>query len=326
MQHLDLQVIEQALKWSLSGRSVWLCTVLKTFGSSPREPGAMMAACDDGQHIGSLSGGCIEDDFLLRLKQGEFNYQTKQIYYGIEGEGQPKVTLPCGGRLDVLVEYLVPDEENQQHLEQLHKVLLGQASMVRVIDLQKQTRVLCSAVSQSARVEVDELSQQVRVCCGPVTRLIIVGCSTVSIFCAQYAQMMGYDVILCEHREERLVNLVIPNVRIESVFPADFIHQPHHVHVNTAIVALTHDPRIDDLAMMDAVKTPAFYIGVMGSQRTSEKRAERLKRSGELSDEQIKRIHMPIGLNLGSKTPAEIALAVMADILRVNKKVIRYDL
>lgn len=324
MQHLDLQVIEQALKWSLGGRCIWLCTVLNTFGSSPRAPGAMMVALDDGTHLGSLSGGCVEEDFLARLQQGEFNGLTTQVRYGVEGDREnPKITLPCGGQLDVLVECLASDLANQQHLEELHRILIGQTPNIRLVDQLNQTRTLVADNGQGAKIEIDQSNQQIRIRLGPVARLIIVGNSAVTPFCAQFAQMLGFEVIVCFQENSLVTDLNIPNVRVESVFPADFIHQPNNVHSNTAIVALTHDPRIDDLAMIDAVNSPAFYFGVMGSMRTSNNRAERLKRVGGLNDEQIERIHMPIGLNLRSKTPAEIALAVMADILRVQRGVAR---
>lgn len=324
MQYLDLQVIEQALKWTKKGRSIWLCTVLKTFGSSPREPGAMMAACEQGEFIGSLSGGCVEDDFLLRLKEGEFTCFSQIIHYGgQEGEyGKGGVALPCGGQLDVLVELFPDNEDSLLHFSTLLESLLGQKNIVRCIELPKQRRELQFTTLPSSAVEYDETSQQVTLCYGPINRLIIAGFSTVAAFCAQYAKMLGYEVILCEHREDNLIGFAVEGVRIEPSFPADFIYQTNNVHANTAIVALTHDPRIDDLAMIDAVKTSAFYIGVMGSKRTSEKRAERLKRIGGLSSEELARLHMPIGLNLGSKTPAEIALAVMADIVRVQKGIV----
>ncbi|MEO9653501.1 XdhC family protein [Marinomonas sp.] len=321
MQHLDLQVIEQALKWSKKGHSVWLCTVLRTFGSSPREPGAMMAACEQGDFIGSLSGGCVEDDFLLRLKEGEFTCFSQILRYGVQASDAKKATvaLPCGGQLDVLVERFPCNEDSLQHFSTLLESLLGQQNIVRYIDLSRQKRELSDTTLPASTVEYDETKQQVTVCYGPTSRLIIAGFSTVAVFCAQYAKMLGYEVILCEHREDSLIDFAVEGVRVEPSFPADFIYQANNVHANTAIVALTHDPRIDDLAMIDAVKTSAFYIGVMGSKRTSEKRAERLKRIGGLSGEALARIHMPIGLNLGSKTPAEIALAVMADIVRVQK-------
>lgn len=128
---------------------------------------------------------------------------------------------------------------------------------------------------------------------------------------------LGYEVIVCDPNEAACAGFDVPGARVETRLPSAYI-SPNTCHGATAVVALTHDPRIDDLAMMEAVRTSAFYIGVMGSLRSSAARAERLVRSGGLSEAEIARIHMPIGLALGSKTPAEIALAVMADIVRVQ--------
>ena len=146
---------------------------------------------------------------------------------------------------------------------------------------------------------------------GPAARLIIAGMSPVSVACAEFARTLGFEVILCDPREEALVGVELPGIEVKAILPSMFI-SAGGCHAATAVVALTHDPRIDDLAMMEAVGTSAFYIGVMGSLQTSKLRAERLRRIGRLSDKQIARLHMPIGLSLGSKTPAEIALAVMA--------------
>lgn len=218
MQQLDMLVIERALAWSREGRVIWLNTVLATFGSAPREPGSLLVAREDGQHVGSLSGGCVEEDFLERLVAGDFNQAVTRIRYGDpDGPQGARIRLPCGGILAVLVERLLPVPDTWAHLEALQVALAGQRACRRHVDL--------------------------------------------------------------EHG----------------------------------------DPRIDDLAMIEAVRTPAFYIGVMGSQRTSRARAERLRRSGGLDEAQVARLHMPIGLALGSRTPAEIALAVMADVLRVYR-------
>ena len=153
---------------------------------------------------------------------------------------------------------------------------------------------------------------------GPAARLLIAGMSPVSVACAEFARTLGFEVILCDPREEAFAGVELPGIEIKRVLPSVFI-SAGGCHAATAVVALTHDPRIDDLAMMEAVSTSAFYIGVMGSLQTSKLRAERLRRIGWLSDKQIARLHMPIGLALGSKTPAEIALAVMADIIRVQR-------
>lgn len=324
MQNLDKHVVTLALQWLRTEQAVWLCTVLATFGSSPREPGSLMAAKQDGQHVGSLSGGCVEEDFLQQLGEGRFQKPVERIRYGAEGNmGNNRVTLPCGGSLDVLIEQLAPTPENIAHLQSLLATLEGQTVKTRRVmldDSQGGSRTpLLHDEPQSARVWLDPDDRFVDIRVGPVSRLIIAGVSTVSIYCAEFALAMGFEVIVCDPRKEAWANFNVPGVRAEYVLPSVFIAAPNTCHHATAIVGLTHDPRIDDLAVMEATETPAFYIGVMGSHKTSQARAERLQRTGGLTADDIARIHMPIGLALGSKTPAEIALAVMADILRVQR-------
>lgn len=318
MQHLDRQVAEKALEWLEQGTRVWFCTVLSTFGSSPREPGSMFVARADGHHLGSLSGGCVEEDFLERLREGAFEQPVQRVLYGSgDGLGGNRVALPCGGTLEVLIERLEPAAGNRQHMESLVTSLRGQRSQVRRVDLKTGEPGFIEDRGPGPRVVEEPGCALIRV--GPSARLIIAGMSTVSEVCAEFAKTLGYEVIVCDPREEELINFKLEGVRVEPVLPSVFIASPDACHGATAVVALTHDPRVDDLAMIEAVSTSAFYIGVMGSLRTSRARAERLRRSGGLSDQEIARIHMPIGLDLGSKTPAEIALAVMADIVRVRR-------
>jgi xanthine dehydrogenase accessory factor len=165
----------------------------------------------------------------------------------------------------------------------------------------------------------------VRIRVGAAQRLLLAGYSSVAQACAEFAVGLGFEVILCDPRDEVLEGVVLENVEIRRQLPSVFIADGG-CHSDTAVVALTHDPRIDDLAMMEAVRTDAFYIGVMGSMQTSQKRFERLRRIGGLGDAELARIHAPIGLNLGSKTPAEIALAVLADILRIRSGIAREKL
>ena len=322
MHHLDLQVIERALKWANEGLTVWLCTVLKTFGSSPREPGAMLVACSTGAYIGSLSGGCVEEDFIGRLQSGDFDKPVQQIRYGGE-DSAASVRLPCGGSLDVLVEQLTPTAENLTHLEVMHATLLGRQSLSRYISLSDGRKRFNPATLADPAVAFDTTSVSIRI--GPALRLIIAGISSISSPCALFAQSLGFEVIVCDPNEDARKNFDVPGVEVQAVLPSVFIASGG-CHANTAVVAVTHDPRIDDLAMIEAVRTEAFYIGVMGSQQTSQQRAERLLRSGGLTDAQLARITMPIGLNLGSKTPSEIALAVMADIMRLYRGKTRNEL
>ena len=346
MQYLDQQVVEQALAWLRSGQPVWLCTVLSTFGSSPREPGSMMVTrinprTQQTEHIGSLSGGCVEDDFLDRLLAGEFAKPAEILRYGATFDAlsttgaNSKIQLPCGGTLDVLIERWPPNADSLQHAQAMLDCLTGSQPAIREVTLnnivgavsKRQLTPAHSALTsrhdipihQNKTGRVQRLDGRVRILIGPACRLIIAGLSTVARACAEFAVALGYEVIVCEPREEERLGFNLPGIRLETQMPSSFIRQAGHCHAATAVVAMTHDPRIDDLAMMAAVKTAAFYIGVMGSRRTSDARAARLMRSGGLTAEQVERLHMPIGLALGSKTPAEIALAVMADVVRVQK-------
>ncbi len=322
MQNLDYRVVEQAVEWLRDDRTVWLCTVVSTFGSSPREPGSLMVATSDGSHSGSLSGGCVEEDFLGRLVEGEYQLPAVIVRYGSPGGGpeNARIRLPCGGILEVLVERMAATNENLSHLREVLGALSGEKEVERRVSLTDgKSRLEPSAVT-GPRVILDEGEEVVRIRVGPVAKLILAGYSTVAEACANFAISLGYQVVLCDPREEVTRGLKLPG-EIEFIpqLPSIYIASPGTCTPSTAVVAVTHDPRIDDLAMMAAVKTAAGYIGVMGSVRTSRARAERLRRTGGLCEAEIERIHMPIGLDLGSKTPAEIALAIMADIVRVRR-------
>ncbi len=317
MQPLDIKVIDNAIEWLQSQQSIWLCTVISTFGSSPRAPGSLLVANSDGAFTGSLSGGCVEEDFIARIKSGEFNLPFQVLSYGGADNIRGGVTLPCDGVLEVLVEQLAPGLESLEYLQDIRSALQGVAPKIRRVDLNRRQACFLPDTGTGARVEYQRQQQQLDIRISPVARLIICGLSPVATACAEFAGALGFEVIVCDPRPEVAHDFDGDNIEFQPVLPSLFISQPGRCHQATAVVALTHDPRIDDLAMIEAVTTPAFYIGVMGSKKTSANRAERLKRSGGLSQAQIDKIHMPIGLALGSKTPAEIALAVMADVVRV---------
>jgi xanthine dehydrogenase accessory factor len=323
MQHLDLQVIEQALRWSQAGQRLWLCTVLGTYGSAPRAPGALLVANAAGQWLGSLSGGCVEEDFLEQLLAGAFAEPINLIRYGAGDEPRGGIRLPCGGILEVLVENLPADCQVQAHLRELRAALHGQQRLIREIDLASGARQLQQDHAQGPRVERRDGRLRLRI--GAAQRLLLAGYSSVSHYCAEFGKALGFEVLLCEPRDEVLAGVQLPDIELRRQLPSQVIAEGG-CHRDTAVVALTHDPRIDDLAMIEAVRSPAFYIGVMGSRLTSEKRFERLRRIGGLSEADIARIQAPIGLNLGSKTPAEIALAVLADIVRVRNGIAREQL
>ncbi len=328
MQSLDAQVVAQALEWARGGDTVWYCTVLSTFGSSPREPGSIMVANASGDHVGSLSGGCVEEDFLARVMAGEYTMPAVIVRYGApgSGDGHLQVRLPCGGILDVLVERREATSANVQHFEQLSAALAGEQELLRRVSLADGAASLAPASAGGPRVCYEAHGESVLLRVGPVAKLILAGYSSVADACAHFALRLGYQVVLCDPREEVTASVEWPEgMTFVPQLPSQYIALPGMCTSSTAVVAVTHDPRIDDLAMMEAVKTPASYIGVMGSRQTSRARAARLRRTGGLSEAEIERIHMPIGLDLGSKTPAEIALAIMADVLRVRRGRVSVD-
>ncbi|AYC32368.1 XdhC family protein [Pseudomonas cavernae] len=320
MQHLDLLVVRKALEWSTAGQRVWLCTVLATYGSAPRAPGSLLAANASGHWIGSLSGGCVEDDFLERLAAGAFPEPTQLVRYGDGSDVRSQIRLPCGGVLEVLVENLPADCEVQAHLRELESALAGQRRLIRELVLPQGSRRLLPDREQGPRVEREGDVLRLRV--GAAQRLLLAGYSSVAQVCAEFGQSLGFEVVLCDPRDEVLQGVELPGVEVRRELPSEYIRLGG-CHADTAVVALTHDPKIDDLAMLEAVRTDAFYIGVMGSTATSAKRMERLRRVGGLNEEELARIIAPIGLSLGSKTPSEIALAVLADILRVRNGIAR---
>lgn len=315
MHDLDLRVIERALEGARGGQRLWLCTVLSTYGSAPRAPGSMLVVLDDGRVAGSLSGGCVEEDFVAALARGEFRATTTLRRYGESPEERERFALPCKGILEVLVECRAPTPEWIAHLEALEAALQGQQRVIRHVELEGGAlHLLPRSHGDGASVRCSPAA--VRVAVGPVLRLLLAGFSPVAESCAEFGRALGYEVIFCDPRRSLLEAVATPGVRLQTELASQFIARGG-CHAATAVLAMTHDPRLDDLAMIEAVRTPAFYIGVMGSRRTSDARATRLLRSGGLSEAQLARISMPIGLDLGSKAPAEIALAVLADVMRV---------
>lgn len=320
MLDMDVRVLSRALDWARGGQTLWLCTVVSTYGSSPRAPGSMLIARDDGDYLGSLSGGCVEERFIEQLRAGAFVAPATLHRYGDGSDERARLALPCGGVLEVLIERREPSAVWLAHLQALHDALCGQHTLVRHValatgDYRLEEGDMRSDGRSAARVAHQAGVVSIRM--GPVVRLILAGISPVAEACARFACALGYEVIVCDPCEERCQAFAVEGVTVEPVLPSLYI-AGGACHAATAVLALTHDPRIDDLAMIEAVRTQAFYIGVMGSRKTSDDRATRLARSGGLNEADLARIHMPIGLDLGSKTPAEIALATIADVMRVH--------
>lgn len=326
MENADLEVLSQLTRWIEQGEKAWLCTVVKTWGSSPRPIGSLLCCNSEGQFSGSLSGGCIEDDLLEKLQKGELASDKPQLHvYGATDEDQERFNLPCGGQLHVVIE----PAHNQDSLAQYQHIverLKARECVQRKVDIAT-GEFTTEDLERYKHLEfigdfdnTDKPGEKFLVqTYGPRYQLFLIGASNVSMYLAEFAQKLDYHVVVCDPREEMIDNWPVEGVQLINDMPDDAVRD--NADAFSAVIALTHDPRIDDMGLMEALKTDAFFIGAMGSTRTSAKRRERLLML-DLTDKEISRLHAPVGLPIGSKTPAEIAIAILAQLtaLRAEKK------
>ena len=326
MENADQQVLSQLTRWVENRQMAWLCTVVKTWGSSPRPVGSLLCCNDQGHVAGSLSGGCIEEDLLDRLKNGTLAAEKPELLiYGATQEEVERYQLPCGGQLHVVIEP-IPDQRHLQKLRQIVQRLEMRECIERTLDISNGSMTVEDRDRYRHLRFIGDFDQDspggktLIQTYGPRYRLFLIGAGQVSMYLSEIARMLDYHVIVCDPREEMIEQWPIEGVQLVNDMPDDAVK----IHANdhfSAIVALTHDPRIDDMGLMEALKTDAFFVGAMGSTRTSAKRRERLKML-DLSDTEIGKLHGPVGLPIGSKTPAEIAIAILAQLtaLRSAKK------
>lgn len=316
MQAVDQQVLGQARDWLDGGEPCWLATVVATYGSSPRPVGSLLTCNRQGRLVGSLSGGCVEDDLLEKLTTGVLAGEATRFFrYGETDEEAEQLGLPCGGHLDIVIEPLRPDEATRRHFASLTDRVFRRRCVERTVNLGTGA-FACRAVERHAPVAYDHDGGVLVQTYGPQYQLFIIGCGMVSRYAADIGAALGYDVTICDPRADVLDNFDAGGARKIRDMPDDAIRE-HANDPYTAIVALTHDPRIDDMGLMEAVKTDAFYIGAMGSARTSANRRARLA-TLDLTEAELARLHAPIGLPIGSKTPPEIAVAILAEITAVR--------
>jgi xanthine dehydrogenase accessory factor len=313
MDGVDLEVLRKSAEWLDSGKRVLLVTVVKTWGSSPRPPGALLAVREDGIVVGSVSGGCIEDDIVERSRrEGAFITRPQAVTYGVSAEDARKFGLPCGGTIQLVLEPLTPESRIGDLLDAIEHGKL----VARRLDLDTATVSLAPADAADALAFDGETLTTVH---GPRYRMLVIGAGQLSKYLAQIATGLDYQVTVCDPREEYTETWDIPGIALVKTMPDDTVIEMQ-LDERCAVVALTHDPKLDDLALMEALKSPAFYVGALGSRANNAKRRERL-REFDVSPEEISRLHGPIGLYIGSRTPPEIAISILAEITAVKNGV-----
>jgi xanthine dehydrogenase accessory factor len=313
MDSIDLEVLKTAVAWLGGGHRCELVTVIKTWGSSPRPPGAMLAIREGGEVVGSVSGGCIEDDLIAAAVRGGLTETIPRVLdYGIGADQARRFGLPCGGTIQLAIEPLSAHSKLPELLERLAR----RDIVEREVDLKTGAATLRAAGADSVlRVDGEKLFTVH----GPRWRLFIIGAGQLSRFLAQVASAMDYRVTVCDPREEYRLGWDLPDVELVHAMPDDLVLEAR-LDGRSAVVALTHDPKLDDLALMEALKSDAFYVGAIGSRLNNASRRERLKLF-DLTDTQLARLHGPVGIYIGSKTPAEIAISILAEMTAVKNAV-----
>jgi len=313
MDSVDLECLKRSAEWVEAGRRVQLVTVVKTWGSSPRPPGAMLAVRDDGHVVGSVSGGCIEDDLIERVRsEGLKATKCEVVTYGVSADEARRFGLPCGGTIQLVLEPLTKESGILALLREIEDGHL----VARRLDLSTGFSTLHPA-NPSDGLAFD--GRTLTTVHGPRYRMLVIGASQLSKYLAQIAVGLDYQVTVCDPREEYTETWDIPGVTLVRTMPDDTA-RAMRLDERCAVVALTHDPKLDDLALIEALQSPAFYVGALGSRANNDKRRERLVEF-ELSAAEIARLHGPIGLYIGSRTPPEIAISILAEITAVKNGV-----
>ena len=360
MESLDLRVLNDVLAWRHAGHAVTLVTVVETWGSAPRPPGALLAVRDDGMVSGSVSGGCIEDDLIARTKadfkqndslatslprrresmsatvdsrlRGNDGMEKQEladaftastaiqtiakpamIAYGVTKDEAARFGLPCGGTLRLVQEPV----HDVTWIEQVLQRTTAHHLVARTLSLSTGLVTLADAKRDQA-MAFDGLT--LTTLFGPKWRLLLIGAGQLSQAVAQMAALLDFEVLVCDPREEYAFDPSLvgatPVTRMAGM-PDDVVRElvPD---AHTAIVALTHDFKLDDMALMEALQSDAFYVGALGSKRNQATRKERMIEHFDMTPEQLARLHGPVGLNIHAKTPAEIAVSIVAQIIAVK--------
>ena len=319
------EIIDDANTWISSGGKIALATVISTWGSSPRKAGAHMVINSDGEFSGSVSGGCIESAVIDTGIQVIKTNNPQLVHFGVANETAWDVGLACGGEIDIFIqpleeeflEKITASIQNEKPFCYSFVIdgspnLLGQANL-KLGDREKNyPRIIIEeTLDENLKIFID--------CILPPPTLILIGGVHIAIKLAEIAIILGYKIILIDPRGSFSADYRFPETyKILKLWPKEAFEKII-IHESTAIVTLTHDPKIDDPALLAALSSNAFYVGALGSKKTHSERKLRLLESG-FSEEQISRIHGPVGLKIGSGTPAEIALSIMAEIVDVKGK------
>ena len=332
-------ILEDVTRWNEEGKKIALATVVQTWGSSPRQEGAKMAISEGGEIAGSVSGGCVESAVAETGLQVLKSDSPQLVHFGVADETAWSVGLACGGSLDVFVERLDPEQFdflrelliNEEPAASVTVVSGPEATLGRKLTINlsdpstrygslnsgsdEQTVEMAHQATEPSLVDLDAEGVQAFVDLMPAPpTLIVVGGNQIAITLSSLAKTMDMRTVIVDPRRAFATEERFPEVdQLIQTWPAKAL-ETVPLTETTAVVMLTHDPKIDEPALELALTSPAFYVGALGSKRTQAKRRERLSERG-LTEAELDRLHGPVGLELGADTPDEIALSIMAEIV-----------
>ena len=319
-------VLGLALEWHTSGQGVAIATVVETWGSAPRPTGSQLAIRDDGHMQGSVSGGCVEGAVIVEALEAIDDGAARLLEFGVSDDEAFVVGLACGGRIRVLVEPVggagtgaMPVE----YLTQLVTAMMSRQPVAYVAHLQNGARDVVGVHAHPDRFRLDrsgveEDGATFVAIHNPPLRMIVVGGVHIAQHLIPMAKACGFDPLLVDPRPAFGSPDRFPDITISDDWPDEAL-QGAHLDARTAVVTLTHDAKLDDPAIKAALRADVFYLGCLGSKRTHSKRVDRLKADGfDAAD--IARIHAPVGLDIGGRSPAEIAVSIMAQITQTLRQ------
>ena len=301
---IDIDVINTAHIWDKEKRDFSLAVVVKTWGSSPRQVGSMMLIRDDGHIVGSVSGGCVEGSVIFSAKKILAESSAEILDFGVADQDAWSVGLSCGGKISVFV---CPRKKIQASLfEKLNSANVNRETFQIECDF-RNGKIF---ESKSSNSNDDCLPLKLI----PKPRLFIVGAVHITQYLIPMAKEAGFEAVLIDPRSHFATSERFPNIEIINDWPDDALKK-FHLNENDCLVTLTHDPKIDDPALLIALNSPLFSISCLGSKKTHASRRARLQKQG-ISEEQLSRINGPAGLNINAKNPAEIAVSILAELIK----------
>ncbi len=316
IQNSDVEVLNQAIDWLDNGYAVELITVAKTWGSSPRPPGSIAAVRSDGHLVGSVSGGCIEKQLAIRIDDTD---RAQAFSHEISDDEARRFGLPCGGHLELVFESLTDSTE----LKEICAAIKERKRLARTVDLHTVDAEQQIATKPAVNLEVVDRTveflydgSRIRKVFGPGWRILLIGGGQLSRYVAQFAQALDYDVIVCEPRAEYASSFNVPGCTLVSSLPDDAVLE-HATDHHSVVLALTHDSNLDDSALIEALPSNAWYVGALGSRANNERRRKRLH---DIGVENVERLHGPVGLSIGSRSAAEIAISIIAELVQLRNE------